>query len=128
MGTDHADTVQRLIRTAGRLSVSQGEVQVLLVIAARAGRLMYRYEQMSYSLILKHTGALYQSLYLASTAMGLGVRGLGSGLSADFITATGLDELIECPVGDILIGTETRQESSKTPPRPAPSQSWSVLP
>ena len=46
--------------------------QVLFVLAARVGRMMWTYEQMPYAVILKHAGILTQSLYLIATAMGLG--------------------------------------------------------
>ena len=42
--------------------------QVLLVVAARFGRLMGKYQAMSYALTLKHVGVFYQNLYLVATA------------------------------------------------------------
>lgn len=70
--------VARLIKPAAATLVGGAEPQVLLVIAARPGRILWTYEQIGYALILKDVGALMQTLYLAGTAMGIGVCAQGS--------------------------------------------------
>ncbi|MGV9712546.1 SagB family peptide dehydrogenase [Gordonia sp. NPDC003424] len=96
--------VSRLIAPAA-LTLADGQLpQVLLVLAARAGRIMWTYEQMPYAVILKHVGVLTQTLYLTATAMGLGGVAQGYGDTAAFAEATGVDELVECNVGTFVVG------------------------
>ncbi|MGC5255991.1 SagB family peptide dehydrogenase [Gordonia sp. DT218] len=97
--------VRRLVAPAS-LTLADGQLpQVLLVLAARPGRIMWTYEQMPYAVILKHVGVLTQTLYLTSTAMGLGGVAQGYGDTAAFAEATGADELTECNVGSFVVGT-----------------------
>lgn len=79
--------------------------QVLLVISARFGRTMWKYEGIPYALILKDLGVLYQSLYLVATAMGLAPCALGGGDAATFTRLTGLDPYEESSVGEFTIGS-----------------------
>jgi SagB-type dehydrogenase family enzyme len=96
--------VRRLLSVAAVGSVVGTEPQVLLLIGARFGRLMWKYESMPYALILKHVGVLYHNLYCVATAMGLAACGLGSGDSVAFAEATGLDPLVESSVGEFIVG------------------------
>jgi SagB-type dehydrogenase family enzyme len=66
---------------------------------------MYKYHAIGYSLILKHVGVLYQTLYLVGTAMGLAICGLGGGDASDFAAASGLEYHAEGSVGELIIGT-----------------------
>lgn len=92
------------------LTLADGQLpQVLLVLAARPGRIMWTYEQMPYAVILKHVGVLTQTLYLTATAMGLGGVAQGYGDTAAFAEATGSDELVECNVGSFVVGTPRGQ-------------------
>ncbi|WP_256839324.1 SagB family peptide dehydrogenase [Ornithinimicrobium faecis] len=75
-----------------------------LLITARFGRLMWKYQTMAYALILKHVGVLYQTFYLNATAMGLGVCGLGGAATSHFATATGISPLAEGVVGGLVAG------------------------
>jgi SagB-type dehydrogenase family enzyme len=102
--------VRKLVLTARHGSAEGITPQVMLVLSARFGRLMWKYQEMPYTLVLKHVGVLYQSLYLAATAMGLAPCGLGSGDSVAFAEATGRDELVECSVGEFLIGSRPAAE------------------
>ncbi|GAB3207226.1 SagB family peptide dehydrogenase [Nocardia tengchongensis] len=97
--------VQRLLRTTTATLADAAEPQLLLLISARAGRIMWSYESVAYANTLKHVGVLMQTLYLAATAMGLGAVAQGFSDTAAFTTATGVDELEECNVGSIVIGT-----------------------
>ena len=99
------DAVARLIAPAA-LTLADGRLpQVLLVLAARTGRLMWTYEEMPYAVILKHVGVLTQTLYLTATAMGLGGVAQGYGDTSAFAAATGRDELAECNVGSFVVGS-----------------------
>jgi SagB-type dehydrogenase family enzyme len=83
----------------------QGPAQVLLVISARVGRVMWKYEEMAYALVLKHVGVLYQTMYLVATAMGLAPCGLGAGDAEAFTNATGRDPLQECSVAEFALSS-----------------------
>ncbi|WP_245839004.1 SagB family peptide dehydrogenase [Nocardia donostiensis] len=97
--------VQRLVKSTSATLAEGAEPQVLIVMAARSGRVMWTYEQVAYAVILKHVGVLMQTMYLTATAMGLGACAQGFGDTAAFVAAAGVDELEECSVGSIIIGT-----------------------
>ncbi|MUM18707.1 SagB/ThcOx family dehydrogenase [Mycobacterium sp. CBMA271] len=97
--------VKQLLKTTSATLEGGAEPQVLLVMAARAGRVMWTYEQVAYSAILKHVGVLMQTIYLAATAMGLGACAQGFGDTAAFTAAAALPELQECSVGSMVLGT-----------------------
>ena len=59
---------------------------------------------MGYAAQLKNVGVIYQSLYLAVTAMGLGGCALGLGNSDRFCEMTGLDWWQESSVGEFIFG------------------------
>ncbi|HEV3050106.1 MAG TPA: nitroreductase family protein, partial [Longimicrobium sp.] len=74
------------------------------VIAARFARLAAKYESLAYSLCLKDTGVLMQTMYLVATAMGLAPCALGGGDADLFARASGLSYLVEGSVGEFLLG------------------------
>ncbi|MER7845410.1 SagB family peptide dehydrogenase [Kitasatospora sp. NPDC096077] len=95
----------QLVKSARESSLMQADPQVVLLVTARFGRVMWKYETVAYPLVLKHVGALYQTLYLVGTAMDLAVCGLGGGDAADFAAASGLDYFTEGTVGELVIGS-----------------------
>lgn len=95
---------RRILRRARMSSQQDTLPQVVLVISARFGRLMWNYEAMAYALVLKHVGVLYQTMYLVATAMGLAACGLGSGDNVHFTEATGIDPMAEDNVGEFMLG------------------------
>ncbi|BAD55616.1 SagB family peptide dehydrogenase [Nocardia farcinica] len=97
--------VKKLIKSTSATLADGAEPQVLIVMGARSGRVMWTYEQVAYAVILKHVGVLMQTIYLAATAMGLGACAQGFGDTAAFVSAAGVDELEECSVGSIIIGS-----------------------
>ena len=82
----------------------QANPQIALVIAARFARVMWKYKSIAYGLILRNVGALYQTLYLAATELGLSPCGVGAGDAMRFARATGLDPVVEGAVGDFILG------------------------
>lgn len=78
--------------------------QVLITVAARFGRLSWKYSAIAYSLILKNVGALLQTFYLTATAMGLGGCAIGTGNIDLFARMTGLPMHLEGPVGMFALG------------------------
>lgn len=104
--SEYSAPVRRLVRAAAWATAgADGEPQVLFVIAARFGRIMWRYENLCYALILKNLGALYQTMHNVATAMGLASRALGVGDTAQFERVTGRDPLVEGSVGEFVLGT-----------------------
>jgi SagB-type dehydrogenase family enzyme len=80
--------------------------QVLITIAARFGRLSWKYAGIAYSLVLKDVGVLMQTLYLAATDMGLGGCAIGSSNIELFSKMTGLPFHVEGAVGVFALGRE----------------------
>ncbi|MFF0739448.1 SagB family peptide dehydrogenase [Streptomyces sp. NPDC004111] len=97
-----------LVKEARGAAMMAADPQVVLLVAARFGRVMWKYETVAYPLILKHVGVLYQTFYLVGTAMGLAVCGLGGGDTAAFAAATGHDPLLEGTVGELVLGSRPR--------------------
>ena len=78
--------------------------QILITIAARFGRISWKYSSIAYALILKDAGVLIQALYLMATSMGLGACAIGSVNINLFAKMTGLEFHVEGPVGQLAIG------------------------
>lgn len=97
--------VDRLSDVARATSLMTTRPQVVLVVSARFGRVMWKYQTMGYALVLKHVGVLYQTMYCVATAMGLAACGLGGGDSDMFALATGNRWEHEGSVGEFLLGT-----------------------
>jgi SagB-type dehydrogenase family enzyme len=88
---------------------ASGAPQVLIVIAARFGRVSWKYSSVAYSLILKDVGVLTQTLYLAATDMGLGGCAIGTNNIDRFARMTGLEFSTEGPVGLFALGRGVTQ-------------------
>lgn len=106
--TARTKEVERIIAEAVTATMGLAHPQILLAIAARFARVMWKYRAISYGVILRNTGALYQTMYLAATEQGLSPCGIGSGNSALFAEATGLDPVVEGTVGDFILGGRPR--------------------
>jgi SagB-type dehydrogenase family enzyme len=94
-----------LLREAAAAMTVTSNPQALVVLAARFGRVSWKYERMAYALILKHVGVLYQQMYLVATAMGLGACAIGGGDSDLFTAAAGTSYYEESSVGELALGT-----------------------
>lgn len=97
--------VRRMVRVASQGSTTGSPPQVLLVIAARVGRVMWKYEGMGYAVVLKNTGVLFHALAGTSAAMQIAGCPLGTDDAAAFTEATGRDPLVECSVGQFVVGS-----------------------
>jgi SagB-type dehydrogenase family enzyme len=102
-------TVQRMVAAARQSCLMDGDPQVVLIIAARFGRVMWKYDAIAYSLILKDVGIYMQTVYLAATAIGLAVCAVGGGDAADFAAVTGLDYYAQGSVGEMVLGSLPRE-------------------
>jgi SagB-type dehydrogenase family enzyme len=78
--------------------------QILITIAARFGRVTWKYSSIAYSLILKDVGVLLQSFYLMAADLGLGGCAIGIADIDQFAKMTGLEFHVEGPVGRFAMG------------------------
>jgi SagB-type dehydrogenase family enzyme len=86
--------------------------QILITIAARFGRISWKYSSIAYSLILKDVGVLTQTLHLMATDMGLGGCAIGIANIDLFAKMTGIEFHVEGPVGQFAIGRGTKSGAS----------------
>jgi len=86
--------------------------QVLITIAARFGRISWKYSSIAYALILKDVGVLTQTLYLMATAVGLGGCAIGITNIDLFAKMTGIEFHVEGPVGQFALGRCTKLQVS----------------
>ena len=86
--------------------MTNGIINVLIIIAAEYGKLAYKYEDITYSLILKHSGVLIQQLYLVATALNLAPSALGTGNIDLFSKITGLNILKQTSVAEFILGSK----------------------
>ncbi|MBR0693085.1 SagB family peptide dehydrogenase [Bradyrhizobium lablabi] len=77
---------------------------VLITIAARFGRISWKYSAIAYALILKDVGVLTQTLYMKATDLELGGCAIGTTNIDLFAKMTGLDFHVEGPVGQFALG------------------------
>ena len=95
---------EALLKSAALAMGESSKPQILITIAARFGRVSWKYSSIAYSLILKDVGVLTQTFYLMATAMRLGGCAIGS-INIDlFARITGIDFYVEGPVGQFAIG------------------------
>ena len=78
--------------------------QVLITIAARFGRVSWKYSSIAYALILKDVGVLIQTFYMMATDMGLGGCAIGTTNIDLFAKMTGIEFHAEGPVGQFALG------------------------
>ncbi|WGD53309.1 SagB family peptide dehydrogenase [Bradyrhizobium sp. CB1650] len=99
-----AQQLRELAMAAEFAMDASGPPQVLITIAARFGRISWKYSAIAYSLILKNVGNLFQTFYLAATEMGLGGCAIGTSNIDLFARMTGLEFHVEGPVGQFALG------------------------
>jgi SagB-type dehydrogenase family enzyme len=86
--------------------------QILITIAARFGRISWKYSSIAYALILKDVGILMQRLYPMATDTGLGGCAIGTANIDLFAKMTGIEFHVECPVGQFALGRGTKSGAS----------------
>jgi SagB-type dehydrogenase family enzyme len=107
-----ATELEALLKSAAFAMGESDIPQILITIAARFGRVSWKYSSIAYSLILKDVGVLTQTFYLMATAMGLGGCAIGS-INIDlFARMTGIEFYVEGPVGQFAIGRGSEPEAS----------------
>jgi SagB-type dehydrogenase family enzyme len=104
--------IEALLTGAQMAMGASAAPQILITIAARFGRMSWKYSSIAYALILKDLGVLTQTLYLTATDMGFGGCAIGSVNIDLFARMTGIDFHVEGPVGQFAIGRSTDSEVS----------------
>ena len=104
--------LQSLLTGAAFAMDAPAAPQILITIAARFGRVSWKYSALAYALILKDVGVLTQTLYLAATDMGLGGCAIGSFNINLFAKMTGIAFHVEGPVGQFALGRGVRSAAS----------------
>ena len=99
-----AHELQALLAGAALAMGVSAAPQILITIAARFGRVSWKYSSLAYALILKDVGVLTQTLYLMATGMGLGGCAIGTTDIDLFAKMTGIDFHVEGPVGQFALG------------------------
>jgi SagB-type dehydrogenase family enzyme len=90
---------------AAQLAMGAAAVpQVVITIAARFGRVSWKYSSIAYALILKDVGVLMQTFYVMLADMGLGGCAIGTTNIDLFAKMTGLEFHVEGPVGQFALG------------------------
>jgi SagB-type dehydrogenase family enzyme len=102
--------LEALVRGAQFAMGAPAPPQVLITIAARFGRVAWKYSALAYALVLKDAGVLMQTLYLAATEMGLGGCAIGTANIDLFAKMTGIEFHIEGPVGQFALGRAGNSE------------------
>ena len=93
-----------LLKSAEFAMGASAAPQILVTIAARFGRISWKYSSIAYALILKDVGVLMQTFYVMATDMGLGGCAIGTNNIALFAKMTGLQFHVEGPVGQFALG------------------------
>jgi SagB-type dehydrogenase family enzyme len=99
---------------AGSAMGVQTPPQILITIAARFGRISWKYSSLAYSLVLKDVGVVLQTFYLMATDLDLGGCAVGIANIDLFAKMTGIEFHVEGPVGQFALGRGT--ETAATPP------------
>ena len=86
--------------------------QILITIAARFGRVSWKYSSLAYALVLKDVGVLMQTFYLTATDMALGGCAIGISNIDLFAKMTGIEFHVEGPVGQFAIGRGIKPPAS----------------
>jgi SagB-type dehydrogenase family enzyme len=107
-----ASDLDGLLSAAGFAMAAPSPPQVLITIAARFGRISWKYSSIAYSLILRNVGAMLQTFYLTATDMGLGGCAIGTANIELFARMTGLEFHVEGPVGQFALGRGAKPRSS----------------
>jgi SagB-type dehydrogenase family enzyme len=99
-----AEDLDALLAGAAFAMGAAAAPQVLITIAARFGRVSWKYSALAYELILKDVGVLMQTLYLTATDTGLGACAIGTANIDLFAKMTGIEFHVEGAVGQFAIG------------------------
>ncbi|MFE5591870.1 SagB family peptide dehydrogenase [Streptomyces sp. NPDC056549] len=114
---------ESLFHVASRATGMEARPDVLVTVTARFQRMSWKYRAIAYATTLRHTGVLYQTMYLVATALGLAPCALGNGDADMSARVLGLDYLQESSVGDFLLGSRRPDDSVAG----EPGEGWQML-
>jgi SagB-type dehydrogenase family enzyme len=106
-----AHELDSLLMAAEFAMAATAPPQILITIAARFGRVSWKYSSIAYALILKDVGALMQTFYLMATDMGLGGCAIGIANIDLFAKMTGIEFHVEGPVGQFALGRPAKLDA-----------------
>jgi len=106
-----AQDLQEMLSGARFAMDAPGIPQVLITIAARFGRISWKYSSLAYALILKDVGVTLQTFYLATTDLGLGGCAIGIVDIDLFARITGLELHEEGAVGQFALGRPAKPDN-----------------
>ncbi|MFF9349098.1 SagB family peptide dehydrogenase [Streptomyces sp. NPDC014734] len=104
VNTDTRDR-ESMLTVAALSTGMEANPDVLITMTSRFQRLSWKYSGIAYATTIRHTGVLYQTMYLVATAMGMAPCGLGIGNADLAARVLGLDYLRESSVGDFILGS-----------------------
>jgi SagB-type dehydrogenase family enzyme len=107
-----ANELEALLARAEYAMGAPAAPQILITIAARFGRVSWKYSSIAYALILKDVGVLTQTLYLMASDIGLGGCAIGIANIDLFAKMTGVEFHVEGPVGQFAIGRGAKSEAA----------------
>lgn len=100
------DEPQRALLKDAMLSADMSHPpDVLFTLAARFGRMAWKYQSIAYAVTLKNAGVLYNQMYLVATALGLAPCGLGGGNAEAFSLATNTSYYEEGSIGEFILSS-----------------------
>jgi SagB-type dehydrogenase family enzyme len=99
-----AGDVKALLTQAASAMGVTAPPQVLMMIAARFGRVSWKYSSIAYALILKDAGVLTEVLHLMASGMGLGGCAIGIANIDSFEKITGIEFHVEGLIGQFVLG------------------------
>jgi SagB-type dehydrogenase family enzyme len=108
-----ANALDAQLKAAAQAMGADAVPQILITMAARFGRISWKYSSIAYALVLKDVGVLMQTLYLMATDMGLGGCAIGSTNIDLFAKMTGLEFHVEGAVGQFALGREAEAEQDR---------------
>jgi SagB-type dehydrogenase family enzyme len=109
------ETQSQAILLGGQQSMGITEYPpLMLILASRTPRLMWKYCTIPYACTLKHVGIVFQTWYLVATAMGLAACAIGGGDSEAFSRLTGYSIFEETSVGEFVLGAPQRDSLKQT--------------
>ncbi|QAU50018.1 SagB/ThcOx family dehydrogenase [Bradyrhizobium guangzhouense] len=103
------EQIRALLATAEFAMDASGPPQILITIAARFGRIAWKYSSIAYSLVLKDVGCMIQTFYLTAADMSLGGCAIGTSNIDLFARMTGLELHVEGPVGQFALGRSAQR-------------------
>jgi SagB-type dehydrogenase family enzyme len=104
--------LQAMLGGAQAATGARSPPQILMTMAARFGRVSWKYSGFAYQLVLKDVGVLMQTIYLMATDLDLGSCAIGTCDIDLFARMTSIAFHIEGAVGQMTIGRASKDDST----------------